>query len=50
MKAGADCLVVNGEDIMEDAAWDTAAIEGLAEALSMRRLLFEAPHPEVQCL
>lgn len=40
-------VVVNGEDLMEEASWDAASIAHLAQVLGLDRLLFEAPHPEV---
>lgn len=47
LDAGAAMVVVNGEDLMEEASWDAASIAHLAQVLGLDRLLFEAPHPEV---
>ena len=48
--AEAAAVVINAEDLMEGAAWDGAAIGRLLDAVGMDRLLFEAPHSQVQTL
>lgn len=50
VNAGATAVVIDAEDLMEGAAWDGAAIGRLLDAVGMDRLLFEAPHSQVQFL